>query len=56
MLDGYLGRAFCSEVVGGLYYGAREATFEAKASEDSLTGIGGRRDVFVAGRRGSRIN
>jgi hypothetical protein len=35
--------------VGGLYYGAREASFEAKASEDSLTGIGGRRGVFVAG-------
>jgi len=35
--------------VGGLYYGAREANFEAKASEDGLAGVGGRRRVVVAG-------
>jgi hypothetical protein len=42
--------------VGGLYYGAREASFEAKASEDSLACIGDRRGVFVAGRQCSRGN
>jgi hypothetical protein len=30
-------------------YGAREASFEEKASGDSLTGVGSRRDVFGDG-------
>jgi hypothetical protein len=38
---------------GGLHNGAREASFEAKASEDSLTGMGGRR--YVLGDGGRRI-
>jgi hypothetical protein len=40
----------CS-AIGGLYYGEREASFEAKASEDIFTGIGGRRGVFIDGER-----
>jgi hypothetical protein len=37
--------------VGGLYHGAREASVEAKASEDSLTGIGDGRGIVVTGGR-----
>jgi hypothetical protein len=50
----YIGETFGG--VGGLYYGAREASFEAKASEDSLAGVGGRRGVFVTGGRCIRGN
>jgi len=34
-----------------IYHGAREASFEAKASEGSPTVIGGRRGIFGDGRR-----
>ena len=34
-----------------LCYGAREASFKAKASEGSPTDIGGRRGIFGDGRR-----
>jgi hypothetical protein len=49
-----IGGTFSS--VGGLYYGAREASFEAKASEDGLAGVGGRRRVFVTGGQCIRGN
>jgi hypothetical protein len=39
------------EGMGGLHHVAREASFKAKASEQSLTGIGGRRVIVVAGER-----
>ena len=42
--------------MGGLRYVAREASFEAKASEQSPTGVGGRRVVVVAGERRIRGN
>jgi hypothetical protein len=39
------------EGMGGRYYGAREASFEAKASEESRTGVGSRWVVVAGGRR-----
>src|SRR5262249_48746528 len=42
----------CSD--GRLYDGADEATFQAKASADRLTGIGSRRGVFGDGGRRRR--
>jgi hypothetical protein len=40
----------------GFDHGAREASVEAKASEDSLTGLGGGRGIVVAGGRSVRGN
>jgi hypothetical protein len=43
----------CSGGTGGLDNGAREASFETKASEDSLAGMGGCRNVL--GNGGGRV-
>ena len=40
--------------VGGVCYVAREASFEAKAQEQSPASVGGRRVVVFAGERGIR--
>ena len=41
---------------GGVSYGACEASFEAKASEESRTDVGTRRVVVIAGGRSIRGN
>lgn len=41
---------------GGLYDGAKEAIYEAKASEEGPPGIGNRRGVLFVGRRSDRIS
>jgi hypothetical protein len=40
-----------AQIWEGLYHVAHEASFEAKASEESRPGVGSRRVIVVAGER-----